>query len=489
MKIPNWIKQRAYLTPNRPAITYEEQTLTFFELYERVSQTAGKLAKLGVKQGEHIGVLSKNQLDFAILLYSLQHIGAISVLINTRLSAAEINFQLTEAKINRMILDHAFLQYRDQLEVPTVLFSELDQTEENNLFKEMDYFQMEDVCSMMFTSGTTGNPKAVQQSYQNHWWSAIGSALNLGLSEKDTWMCAVPLFHISGYSILIKSMVYGMHVRLYHQFNPSQINQDIVEEKGSILSVVTTMATQLLDEIRESSYPSSFRCMLLGGGPAPLSILEACKRKNIPVYQTYGMTETASQIVTLAPEDSMRKLGSAGKPLFPCEVKIMKDNNQALPFEEGEICVKGPNVTKGYYFHPKANEESFVGDWFYTGDIGLMDEEGYLYILDRRSDLIISGGENIYPAEIENVLIQHPNIEDAGVVGMKNNRWGEVPVAYVKATNISKDEIKRWCADKLAPYKQPKQIVMTKDPLPRNATNKLLRRELKGRLEASKDED
>jgi o-succinylbenzoate---CoA ligase len=221
--------------------------------------------------------------------------------------------------------------------------------------------------------------------------------------------------------------------------------------------------------------------MLLGGGPAPLQLLQACVEKGIPVFQTYGMTESSSQIVTLAPEYSLSKLGSAGKPLFTSQVQIVAENGSQVPSGvPGEIVVKGPNVTPGYLFLPEVTEEKFQNGWFHTGDVGYLDEEGFLYVLDRRSDLIISGGENIYPAEIEAVLLAHRDVLEAGVTGLEDAKWGQVPIAFIikkPGTNPSSEELMQFCKEQLGKYKVPKAFYFMEE-LPRNASKKLLRREL-----------
>jgi O-succinylbenzoic acid--CoA ligase len=249
----------------------------------------------------------------------------------------------------------------------------------------------------------------------------------------------------------------------------------------TIMSVVSTTLTRILQELETDGLPHYFRCMLLGGGPASLALLENCVKKGIPVFQTYGMTETSSQIVTLAPEDSIRKLGSAGKSLFPSQIRIISESGEeAAVGEAGEIIVKGPNVTSGYLNREKSKD--FHDDWLYTGDLGYLDEEGFLFVLDRRTDLIISGGENIYPAEIEGVLTSHPAIADAGVIGKKDDQWGEVPIAFVVTQSpIPKSEILTFCLEKLAKYKIPHDFYFI-DEVPRNASKKILRRELRSLL-------
>lgn len=346
-------------------------------------------------------------------------------------------------------------------------------------FQEKAEFELNRVCSIMYTSGTTGNPKGVLQTYGNHWWSATGSALNLGLHADDAWLCAVPLFHISGMSILMRSVIYGIPVYLQEGFSEDEANQLLQSGKITIMSVVSAMLNRMLRNIGNEKYHGNFRCMLLGGGAAQRRQLELCKEKGIPVFQTYGMTETSSQIVTLAPEDSMRKLGSAGKPLFPSQIQVINQNDEkAAPHEAGEIFVKGPNVTKGYLNRKAANEEAFSNGWFRTGDLGFFDEEGFLFILDRRTDLIISGGENVYPAEIEDVLMGMPGVVEAGVTGVEHSIWGKVPYAFIVSEGeISEEDVLGFCRKKLAAYKLPKRVFQI-EALPRNGANKILRREL-----------
>ncbi|MFL6556734.1 MAG: o-succinylbenzoate--CoA ligase, partial [Bacillus sp. (in: firmicutes)] len=313
-------------------------------------------------------------------------------------------------------------------------------------------------------------------------WSSTGSALNLGTVESDCWLCSVPLFHISGFSILMRSVIYGMPIVLHEHFEVERSIIDIQLKRVTIMSVVGMMLSQIVEALEDKRLPDFFRCMLLGGGPAPLPLLEACVKKDIPVFQSYGMTETSSQIVTLAPEDSLQKLGSAGKPLFPSQLRIVLENGEtAKAGMPGEIVVKGANVTPGYLNRPEVTEEKILNGWLYTGDIGYVDEQGFLYVKDRRSDLIISGGENIYPAELEAVLLAHPDVMDAGVTGIEDKKWGQVPVAFIvrkQGTNLSVEELLRFCMERLAKYKMPKAVYFTKQ-LPRNAAKKLLRRELR----------
>ena len=334
----------------------------------------------------------------------------------------------------------------------------------------------------MFTSGTTGTAKAVTQTYENHWSSAIASSLTLGLESHDKWLISLPIFHISGLSTVIKSAIYGMPIFLMPSFDATKINQAIQTRGVTHISVVSTTCQRLLKNLGDNRYPDTFRCMLLGGGPAPKSLLEEAAEKAIPIIQTYGMTETCSQISTLAMKDALQKIGSAGKALFTASLEIRHGDKKLETNQIGEIVVKGPMVTSGYYDAEKANKESFLSNWFYTGDMGYVDEDGFLYVVDRRSDLIISGGENIYPAEIEDVLLSLEGVKEAGVTGIEDTEWGEVPVAFlVTEKQWSEEALIDYCAQHLARYKIPKKFYFC-ESLPRNATNKLQRHLLKTKL-------
>lgn len=484
--MPNFLKKRAFLTPDRTAVYFQDDELTFKELYQRSLMTAGQLYGFGLRKGQYVGILLQNHLDSVVIFFALQLLGVRAVILNNRLTSAELAWQLNDSKSDCLILEPSFIELEHEIKQKLQSLKTITKEEIFQLGADIPVIQEEvclsDVCTVMYTSGTTGNPKGVLQTYGNHWWSAVGSALNLGFMEQDCWLCTVPLFHISGYSILMRSIIYGMPIVLHESFDAKKTILDIKNKRVTIMSVVGTMLARMVDILEEQGLPEHFRCMLLGGGPAPLPLLQACVKREIPVFQTYGMTETASQIVTLSPEYSLTKLGSAGKPLFPSQIKItLEDGREAKEDEAGEIVVKGPNVTSGYLYRPEVSNEKLRDGWFYTGDIGYLDREGFLYVLDRRSDLIISGGENVYPAEIESVLLSHPNVQDAGVTGLDDAKWGQVPIAFIvtnQGSSISNEEIQRFCLERLAKYKVPKAFYFS-ETLPRNAAKKLLRRKLR----------
>lgn len=479
--MPNWLSKRADLTPHRLAIVFGEETLTFADLYHRATLIAKRLSSIGVKEGDHVALLLQNGLPMVELIHALQYLGAVLVPLNIRLTSREISWQINDSKTSLLIYDE-----RHQ-----AIVSELP-----NQVVKLDYMQIDSLSvantnlnhsihldaphTLMYTSGTTGKPKGVILSYGNHWWSAIGSSLNLGLHTNDRWLCCVPLFHMSGLSILLRSVIYGITAVLHESFDPTEVNETIKEARITIVSVVSVMLSHMIDDLDPLGYPDTLRCMLLGGGPAPQSLLEKCKAIDIPVFQTFGMTETASQLATLSPEYMLPKLGSAGKPLFPSELTIRIDGEIMPANQAGEIVVRGPNVTQGYWNREDATTQAIKEGWFYTGDIGYLDEDGFLYVLDRRKDLIISGGENVYPAEIESVILELLQVEDVGVAGIPHEKWGQVPIAFIvlkEDKHIRESEIIDYCSKKLAKYKVPAHIHFV-DELPRNASKKLQRHKL-----------
>ncbi|MFS8640363.1 MAG: o-succinylbenzoate--CoA ligase [Symbiobacteriaceae bacterium] len=520
--VPDWLRRQAELQPGGLALVAGRERWTFARLDEAAGALATHLARIGVAPGERVAVLAGNGLPYVVLVHALIRARAVLVPLNTRLAPAELAWQIRDSGARWLIHDDgqagkaaaALEEFRrrdgeaaDAGTPPQLLrlAALLAAAEGRGVAPPI---ALEGPHCIIYTSGTTGRPKGAVLTYGNHFWSAVASALNLGLHRDDRWLACLPFFHVGGLSILFRSVIYGIPVVVHERFDPAAVNRAIDEERVTIVSVVSAMLQRMLEERGDRPYPRHLRCVLLGGGPAPRPLLEACAARGVPVVQTYGMTETASQFATLSPADALRKLGSAGKPLFFNELRIVRDDGRpATPGEVGEIVVRGPTVTPGYHNRPDATARAWRDGWFHTGDLGYLDEEGYLYVVDRRDDLIISGGENVYPAEVEAVLLSHPAVEEAGVVGLDDPQWGQVPAAVVRlrpgrgsrggdegeegeacvegetgAPALTEDLI-RFCEERLARYKVPRRIVIVDEPLPRTANGKLQRRLLRGVLE------
>lgn len=480
--IPHWLTKQAYLAPKKIAIEDAKgETIDFSTLEQLSKDCARKLAQFGIEKGTPVGLFSGNEKQMIITIHALSYLGAIIVMLNRRLTAPELIFQLEDAEVETVLVSDSLAEGFREMNLPVNMytFSQVAKTSPKPVVLRHEIC-LEDPFTIMYTSGTTGQPKGVVHTYGNHWFSAIASALNLGLQETDKWLCMLPIFHVSGFSICMRSVIYGMPLYLLEKFSEEAVHEAIIKHGVTIASVVTVMLERLLETIQNQTYPKTFRCMLLGGGACPIHLLEQAKEKNIPVFQSYGMTETSSQIVTLSPEDALQKLGASGKPLGPAQLKIVEPDEAGI----GEIFVKGPMVTKGYYNHEQANKTSFHDDWLATGDLGYLDEEGFLFVVDRRDDLIISGGENIYPTEIEHTLMKLPGIQDVGVIGKKDEMWGEVPIAFIVKdhSKLTVDDMTKFAKKHLASYKLPASYIFV-EQLPRNASNKLMRHRLKSMLE------
>jgi O-succinylbenzoic acid--CoA ligase len=486
--LPAWLNQRAQATPDRLALVAGPDRFTFRELAARVEQTARRLGAFGVRKDDRVALLMRNGACFVELIHAVSRLGAVLVPLNTRLVPAEIAWQLADVQATHLIYDPPDaetaraaardlpgLRLATSADYPTGGETALAQLPEADCPLQDDV-DLGAAHSIIYTSGTTGKPKGAVLTFGNHWWSAMASALNLGVQAEDRWLACLPLFHVGGLAIVLRGVIYGNAIIVHEAFDPVVVNRAIDNEGVTMVSVVSAMLRRMIEARAGRPYPSSLRCVLLGGGPAPRPLLESCAELGVPVMQTYGLTETASQFATLSPEDASRKIGSAGKPLFPNRLRIETDHGAASPGEVGEIVVHGPTVTSGYVGSGSVAAPAQDG-WFHTGDLGYVDEEGYLYVVARRDDLIISGGENIYPAEVEAVLLSHPDVEEAAVTGIPDARWGQVPIAAVKLrpdSTLTADELRAFCTARLGRYKVPVAFRFV-DTLPRNAAGKLLR--------------
>lgn len=504
--LTDWLAYRAVNTPARTALVADGRTWTYADLDAGVTRTARMLAGWGINQGDRVAMLLNNGSGAALLIHATLRLGATLVPLNVRLSNDELAWQLGDSGARLLVVDGRTVALADRArqEHPALVTVSLDaagsltpgcarlDSRTDSTVTLRAAHDPNAVLAIIYTSGTTGQPKGAMLTVGNFWWSAVGSALNIGSHTDDRWLACLPLFHVGGLSILLRAAIYGITAIVHDGFDAAAVNRALDEDGVTIISVVLVMLQRMLDAHDDRPYPSSLRCVLLGGGPAPQPVLERCARLGIPVAQTYGLTETTSQLATLAPADALRKLGTAGRALYPNEIRVVVGERDAAPDEAGEIIVRGPVVMAGYAGRPDATAHAVVDGWLHTGDIGSLDDEGYLRVLDRRNDLIITGGENVYPAEVEAVLLAHPSVAEVAVVGVPDATWGQRVLAIVRLdphpdsnTAATEDDLRAHCRTRLAGYKTPREVRIVTDPLPRTASGKLRRNELRVRLTAS----
>ncbi|MBK5111204.1 MAG: o-succinylbenzoate--CoA ligase [Thermoleophilia bacterium] len=437
MKLDNWLAQRSQSCPNRPALICGDEETTFAELENEAVHAARRLAAFGVRRGACVAMTMGGGRSQIVLIHALMKTGAELLPLSPRLSAAERSRVIESCGVTVDLDDTSRLT---QTEADMPLLGEHD---------------MEDVHCRIMTSGSTGVAHSVPLTYGNHLFSAMGSAFNMGVDPSDRWLCALPLSHVSGLSIAMRSVIYGTTMVLQDEFDPERVKAAIDRDGVSVISLVSTMLLRLLDDGVDLSAP---RAILVGGGPVPQSALEEALDRGAPVIQTYGLTETCSQVTTLEVSEAKRKVGSVGRPLLTSHLRI----------HEGEILVQGPTVS--------ASALDADG-WLHTGDLGRIDDDGFLYVEGRTDEMIITGGENVVPAEVEDVLVRHPEILEAAVVGRPDPEWQQAVTAVIvlsSGASIGEEDIRLHCAGSLASYKVPKRVEIV-ESLPRTASGKLHR--------------
>jgi O-succinylbenzoic acid--CoA ligase len=441
MKLDDWLAQRSQSCPERTALVADGSEVTYAELEAEATWVARRLTAQGVRRGSIVAMTAHPRREQVVMIHALMKAGAVLLPLGPRLSPEERAAVIVNEK-PAVDLDDAGELTQNEADLP--------------LLGEHD---MDDVAARVMTSGSTGTPDPIDLTYGNFLWSAVGSSFNIGVEPEDRWLCCLPLSHISGLGIVMRSVIYGTTAVMHDGFDVDRVAGALERDDISVVSLVTTMLTRLLEVGADLSGP---RAILVGGGPVPKDPLEEALGRGATVVQTYGLTETCSQVTTLAPADARRKLGSAGRPLLTTHLRI----------QDGEILVQGPTVAPG-----RADADG----WLHTGDLGRIDEEGFLYVEDRMDDMIVSGGENVVPAEVEKVLLRHPEVADAAVVGRDDPEWQQAVTAIVvleEGSELSPDELRHHCAESLASYKVPKRVELAA-ALPRTPSGKLMRRALR----------
>ncbi|MEJ5304850.1 MAG: long-chain fatty acid--CoA ligase [Ignavibacteria bacterium] len=492
----DWTSKWAVYYPEKIAIKEFEtgRTLTYRQLNNIANYLSNYfLNELELKTGDRIVILAENSLEHIVLFSVAQKTGLILVPLNYRLASREIDYQLNDSKPQLIIYEEKYFNSISELKSFQVIRNKIDfnsfisliEKEKNHehLFKSIENFDENHPLFILYTSGTTGVPKGALYTHKMLFWNSINTALRLDITSNDRSVSCTPMFHTGGWNVIPTPFLHhGAYVCLMKKFDPEIVLKLLEEEKATMFMAVPTM----LSMMAQSSYfekvdLSSVKYFIIGGEPMPLPLIEIWHKKGVPIRQGYGLTEVGPSVTSLHQDDAVRKIGSIGKINFYLKYKIVDDNGEAVKQGEvGEFILKGPSVTPGYWNNPEATKESLKDGWFYTGDLVREDDEGFLYVVDRKKNMFISGGENVYPAEIEKFLYTHPLIQEVAVIGVPDEKWGEVGKAFIKlkeGASISSEELRKYCEGNLARYKIPKYFEIV-DEIPKSETGKIDRKTL-----------
>lgn len=503
--IGDWLKFHAWSKPDKDAVVYNGKRFSFGKLDERVNRAASVLAARGITKGSRVALLMVNSNAFLEVFFACAKLGAIAVPLNFRLSPKELEFIINDAEASVIVYHARFLGLIEPIRAETTLtFAMCVNGECGEGVKgaegDLDYEEclagskaiepgvsvsQQDPLMMMYTSGTTGRPKGALLTHANPVWIAMNTQMSaLAFNQSDNTLTVAPLFHIGGLAIYTLPMLYcGSTIVLQSQFDPESLLQTLESEKITTLFLLPAMWLMLSQRPDFDKYDlSSLKVLLSGGAPCPIPVIEFFQKRGFQFLEGFGMTETCASACVLTNEDAVRKNGSVGKPLIHVEMRIVDENdNDVAPGETGELVLRGPSMFREYWNRPEATEEAWRNGWFHSGDLSRQDEEGFYYIVDRKKDMLISGGENVYPTEVEQVLYRHPKVKDVAVIGIPDDKWGEVPMALVVPADgeeLTLEEMVAHCEGNLARFKIPKHLTLL-DELPRTATGKVLKRELR----------
>ena len=492
MDLSDLIERNAAFTPDKAAIIFEGETFTYAVFNTRIEQTARALkAECRVSRGDRVAILSLNRPDYLVLLYACARLGAMLVPLNWRLAVAEQSFILSDASVKVLVLERAFAQILATLEtsLPDATIVGLDFTPQGGSTFDTLLAQARGdgrnpgtdlSCPLLlvYTSGTTGRPKGAVLRQEALLWNAVMSQHMHGLTSDDHVLTVLPFFHVGGLNIQTTPALHsGATVTIHSRFTPETTLTTIERDRPTLTVLVPAIIQAVTDHPDWATTDlSSLKAVSTGSTIVPPHLIERFVARGVPVLQVYGSTETCPIAVYTRLGGDLSRVGSTGLPGLCCEAAVIDDDgNELPPGAPGEIVVRGPNVFCEYWGNEQATREALHDGWYRTGDIGLRDADGYFWVHDRRKNLIISGGENIYPAEVERVLLEHPEVAECAVIGRPDPRWDEVPVAYViRRTGclVEAENLKAHVLTQLARFKVPRDIVFV-DDLPRTALGKV----------------
>ena len=475
---------RAAQTPGAPALEGADGTLSFAQLADQASRAAGFL-RLGVTAGSApVALLMRGDARFAAWFHAVALTGRPVLPLNLRLTAAELAAQLEQARAACVLGEAGDTRLEElRARVPAcavIVAPSLARLPPRVPLREARPHGADDVLAVLFTSGTTGRAKGVCLTWRNFIASAHAAEDRLGDAVRRRWLACMPLFHVGGLSILVRSVLFGGAVRLLSRFDAAAVSDALDDGGIAGISLVPTMMSRLLAHRGARPAPPGLEVLLLGGAAAAPELTARALAAGYPLCPTYGLTEAASQVATAAPPRAGADRPAPMLPVLGTEVRVVADGRDLPAGTAGEILVRGGTVMRGYLHDDAATARALRDGWLHTGDVGFLDVDGGLHVLDRRDDLVVSGGENVYPAEVEAVLLEHPAVEDAGVTGVEDADLGSRVVAWIVTRadcSASVESLERHCRARLAGYKQPREFRFVAE-LPRNAAGKLQRRRL-----------
>ena len=496
-----WLAKRALLNPTREAYVDSMVRLSFAELNDRCNRIANAFALAGVQKGERVALLLMNSAEFVEAFFALAKIGAVVVPLNWRLVPDELEFILKDSGAKRLIFSEEFLEAVAELhgrgeatdiehwlqvagDAPLAPFAESysDFRDAASAAEPALAAADDDMLYIMYTSGTTGLPKGVVHSHDTSIWGCVTIAATTYYQEQDRFLSPLPMFHVGALTPITLNVYRGITSFVMRSFDPVRAWELVDRERITIGLAVPAMLNFMLQVPNLERYNfAQWRWCLSGAAPVPESLIEAYTKLGIEIHQIYGLTESCGPACLIDAENAVKRIGSTGKAFFHTDVRIVDANGQpCAPDVPGEVILRGDHVMKAYWNRPEATAETIVDGWLRTGDVARMDAEGFVYIEDRVKDMIISGGENVYPAEIEKVLQTHDGISEAAVIGQPSERWGESPFAIVvrKEASLTEADVLAFCNGRMARFKQPKGVAFV-DEVPRNPSGKILKRVLR----------
>jgi fatty-acyl-CoA synthase len=509
------VQKRAEMSPDKPAIIFEDEPVTYKELNQGVNRAAHFMRKRGIRNGDRVSVVLLNCVEFLEVYFACAKLGAILVPLNHRLVGPELEYQLNDCGARMVVFHDALVdnidQIRARLKTEADKFIYMASGSPRGNGSELprcpawaeDYHELtgdqptsepvpespvpfDAPLAIVYTSGVTGNPKGAVLTHEQTYFKNFQIAFYTEAQPGDVFVAQMPLFHSGGlFIVATPSLCAGMTMVMRRGFNPAEFAADIERYRGTIVLALTTMWGMILETGKlDETDVSSVRCVLGGGERTPPSLFEELAKRGLHMQQGFGQTENSAMMM-LPKEDIQRKMGSIGKPGFFTDIWIKGSNGKrAAPGEIGEIVAKGPTVMNGYWNLPEATAKALVDGVLHTGDLGYMDEEGYFYIVDRAKDMYRSGGENVYPAEVEKILAGHPKISNIAIIGVPDEKWGETGMAFIvpaQGETVVEEEVFEFLDGKVAKFKYPKHIKFM-DDLPLTPTMKVKKAVLKERF-------